>query len=191
MKKISILSLLFLSILHSIVFAQSIINKKGAFGEYINQENSFSFKYNKSWTVMTPVEVSKKTKGKMDTKDVVVFIVYDNDPDRNVNIKIHDIPRDNVTKSELSELKDSLDRQYPNMFRNFKKVSSRIVSISGVNALEYVMDTDRLSTTMRQKSLMIIKNQKNYVLTFTSQKTHYNKADTDCFQIIQSTFMVE
>lgn len=157
---------------------------------YVNNEYALSFKYPKSWLLMTPAEIRKKTKGRLDTKDVIVFVIHPSDPDRNVNIKVYDIEKDHLTKSELSDLQVMMDRQYPNMFESFRKLSSQLVRISDVNALEYVMDTGRSGTTMRHKSLMITKSRRNYVVTFTAQQEHFDEADNECFQVIQSSITI-
>ena len=117
--------------------AQETRKSKPEIGKYVNAVKGLSFQYPLSWTVMTPEEVTEKTKGQFDTKDTIVFVVNEKDPDKNVNIKSFPVPKDSATTAELQQLEGMIDQQYPQQFRGFKKVSAKIITVAGVKALEY------------------------------------------------------
>lgn len=158
--------------------------------KYVNKEFKMSFYYPKSWSIMSPAEATNKTNGILNTKDVIVFVINDRDFDKNVNIKSFEIPVNTVTVEELKGLEKMMDESYPNQFNGFVKVSSRIFNICGVNALEYISDSKRLNIVLRQKSLLIIINKRDYVITFTSPKEGFEKANKECFKLIESTLEI-
>lgn len=100
--------------------------------KYSNAQHGISFEYAASWTIMTPDEVAQKTKGVINTKGVIVFVVNDRDADKNVNIRLTPLSQQSASAAELRQLETDFDREGPRMFNGFKRVSARVVTVAGV-----------------------------------------------------------
>lgn len=95
-----------------------------------------------------------------------------------------------VTDADLATVEVQLDKQYRQTMSGYRKISSRRLDVAGARGLEFVFDTKRLDLSIRQKSLMIPKYGTNYVLTFTSPTSHYEKAEVSCFNVIMLTLKI-
>lgn len=78
-----------------------------------------------------------------------------------------------MTANELHQAAQYFDKKYPKEIQGFSKISSRVLNMCEVKALEYVYSMKRLNKPFHQKLIMIVKNNKNYVLTFTSPTEDY------------------
>ena len=173
------------------VEATTIPMADGRNSEYHDKELGISFWYPSAWKVMSPAEVREKTNGLLDAEGALVFVVNQADADQNVNVKSYKVPRDPASRTELEDLARTMDVENPKQLPGFSKISSGIISVSGVNALEYVLEVRRGDMLLRQKSVLLIKNRRDYVLTFTAPKDQYNDADKACFKTVHVTFNVK
>ena len=193
MKKIIVASGMLLLLTVELVIAQEkkINDIEPKLNRYFNDAYKLSFKYPSSWPALSPEEVIKKSKGQfVPDSNAIVFFINERDFDKNINIGIFNISKSSMTANEWQQVALFFDREYPKQFSGFKKISSKVLNISGVDALEYVYDTKRINKPFRQKSVTIVKNKRNYVLTFTSPRESYKNSDEECFQVIISTLKI-
>jgi ankyrin repeat protein len=140
---------------------------------------------------MTPEEVKQKTQGMMQiAKGAVLFLVSERDTDRNMNLQIVPAPADTVNASQLREFEREIDKSYPGQYPGFVKVSSSVVTVSGLPALEYVMDVKRIDKALRQRLVIVINKGTGYLLTFTSPLEMYAQANETCFDVVVKSFSV-
>ncbi|HEX4962150.1 MAG TPA: ankyrin repeat domain-containing protein [Thermoanaerobaculia bacterium] len=162
----------------------------GRNSEYRDKERGMSLWYPSGWRIMSPEQIREKTKGLLDVEGALVFLVNEADADQNINIKSYKVPRAEASPTELEGLARTMDKN-PQHLPGFSKIYSGIVPVSGQDALEYVLEVRRGRMTLRQRSVLLIKNGRDYVITFTAPKELYNNADRACFQTVQSTFRVQ
>jgi len=157
-------------------------------GVYENEEKGLSFKYPLSWTLMTPGEVVEKSRGVMaPATGAVIFVVNERDPDKNVNIIIVPAQKDYLTADELEQLEVMLDGEYPKIFTGFKKISAKLLTVAGVQSLEYVAEVDRVGKLLRVKGVMLVKEGRQVILTFTAPSESFSESDEACFETILDT----
>jgi tetratricopeptide (TPR) repeat protein len=189
-KKMSLLMVLMFLIAQSVISQNTNIEKQ-VLSKYSNTDYKISFQYPQNWIEMSPDEVTEKTQGVMSVDNAIVFLVNERDFDRNINIRVFENPLNSLSKSDINELILELDQEYPKQFNDFKKVSSKVSTISGVNALEYLMDNTRINMVLRQKCIIVVKNKLSYFITFTSPKVDFERSNRTCFEIILSTLELQ
>lgn len=72
------------------------------------------------------------------------------------------------------------------------KVSAATITLAGVPALEYVVDAVRGDgLAFRQKSVRLVKNRKEFLLTFTAPRSRFGDADQTCLQEVLGSLTIQ
>lgn len=158
---------------------------------YSDSKWDFSFAYPSSWHLYDNKSFTEKTGGLWNIPDAVVIVANTNDPEDNFFIKANPAPSGTVPQSVLQDMIGSLDQQYQQRYQGFRKLHAKIVEKAGARGIEYLMDTEREGTKLRQKVLLLIKNSKSFIWTFTTHRTRYDQVDKECFEGVLSSLKIK
>ncbi len=152
-----ILTTLFLA-LTTLSYSQTTTQKI----EYINQ--LYQIKYPKNWQLD-----SSKTMG----TDLIIFAPLENESDQfseNVNIIIQNLAGKNI---DLEKYKQITDKQFENPAFNIKVSESEIVKIGNESFYMTTYEMTQGKRRLKISSKCFIKNDKAFLVTFTSEIEKY------------------
>jgi len=190
MKKLQIIGYLFALLLITCnAFAE------GSQGEqlqtYSNRKWGFSFTYPRSWDLYSNRSFTEMTHGLWNVPNAVVIVVNKNDPEENFFVKAIPAPNGTIPKSALQDMIKSLDQAYQQQYQGFRKIQARIVEIAGARGIEYLMDSERECTKLRQMVLILIKNRKFFIWTFTAPRDRYGQVSKKVFEGVISNLQIK
>lgn len=155
---------------------------------YSNQEWNFSLKYPSAWDVFTKEDMLGKTRGLWSgAPNTVIAFANSKNLDENLFIQATPAPEGTPSEGNLKDLIKALDTEFPKHYPGFKKVSAFVTRIAGGVGIEYVMENKRLDTILRQREIIIIKNKRSFILTFTASKDSYDNVNRLYFQSVLDT----
>lgn len=156
--------------------------------EYITykyDERAFSFRYPKTWDVLTKGDILGKTQGRWSGgRNTVLAVVNSKNFDENVDIQAIAGPGQMPSRTELKEMIGLLDTEFPKHYPGFRKLSARIFKKRGCVGIEYIMENKRLDAVLKQREVILMIKGRTIILTFTAPKGSYNKVNTSCFQVL-------
>lgn len=161
------------------------------FKNYSNEKWGISFKLPSSWDIFSNEDVTQKTHGLWNVPDAIVIVANKTNPDENFFIKASHAPGGIIPKETLREMINSLDQEYPKHYQGFKKISAQLIEKAGGVGVEYIMDNEWGTTELRQKIILLIKNAKSFIWTFTSPKSKYDAVNKLCFDPTLNSLKIE
>lgn len=159
--------------------------------KYTDTTNKLSFAYPSTWKEMTSAE-ARKIMGANTSKYLTVVLSDPADSTQNVNVQVLPTAAEELSEAAFREFEASMDRQLPDSFPGFHKLSSRVGRLLDMPSLEYVFEATRPDgVRLRQKQLRTGKPGRELVLTFSARAEKYDAADARCFSIITNTLKLE
>jgi len=115
--------------------------------KYINDEWNFSFEYSSQWTVLTRQEAMAKIP-EIVNKDTQLIVFNEREPSENLNIQTTRVNEPPPSIAEFEQGIKLMDRYLPEQMPGSRKVSARVIDLTGVKAMEYVLETSVVSLTL-------------------------------------------
>ncbi|MFQ5965525.1 MAG: hypothetical protein ACE5KZ_14715 [Candidatus Scalinduaceae bacterium] len=178
-----------LFLIPSIGFGQDSLAGKSK--SYSNSKWDFSFIYPPTWDLYSNRTFSEMTHGLWNVPDAIVIVANTNDPEENFFVKANPAPSGTIPKSVLQDMIGSLDQQYRQRYKGFRKIYARITKMAGATGIEYVMDNERGKTKLRQMVLLLIKNNKSFIWTFTVHRNKYDRVNKEIFEVVLSSLRIK
>ncbi len=158
---------------------------------YSNNKWDFTFRYPPSWDLYSNRSFTEKTHGLWNVPDAIVIVANTNDPEDNFFVKANPAPSGTIPESALQDMIGSLDQQYRQRYQGFRKIHAKIIEMAGARGIEYLMDNEKDGTKLRQKVLLLIKNGKSFIWTFTAHRGRYDQVNKECFEGVLSSLRIK
>lgn len=144
---------------------------------YVNNQHGFGMNPPEGWTT--------DTSGAMGL--IVVFYAPINDDIReNINVLVDTLP----SGFNLSSYADSAKSQASNYLTNCTLISSNTRTVNGMNAYEYVYTYTQGIYALEGKQVIVEKNSKLIILTYTANTDDYNTYSQGLEQCLNSLKIV-
>jgi hypothetical protein len=157
---------------------------------YSDMVNNLSFSYPTAWAEMSSIEATQ-VMGASAAKYLTVFLYNPKDRNQNLNVQVLSTTAQDLSEIAFTEFAKEMDRQLPDAFSGFRKMSSRVGRLRDMALLEYVFEGTRPDgVRICQKQLRTGKPGKEVVVTFTAPAEAYDKANEMCFRVIVNSLTV-
>ncbi len=144
---------------------------------YVNNQHEFGMNPPEGWTT--------DTSGTMGM--IVIFYAPINDDIReNINVLVDTLP----SGFNLSSYADSAKSQASNYLTNCTLISSNTRTVSEMNAYEYVYTYTQGTYALEGKQVIVEKNSKLIILTYTANTDDYNTYSQSLEQCLNSLKIV-
>jgi len=160
---------------------------------YTIQQRGLSLRYPGDWLVMTPAELLKRANGNtIVTPECVLVIANPDNWNQNLTIQIKDVPGYNSpAPQELESFAGTINQQMGKELDGFKEVSHRIMNVANVPALVFDSSSLAWGQRQRQRSVLLVKQQRLYTITCTAIESEFADAETKSFQPIIDTLEID
>jgi hypothetical protein len=169
----------------------SITNNTQALKSYLDESRGFEFKYPTNWQVLDAAQLAAKSAGMITAGsggDIVLTVGNPEDWDQNLILKMPGRMDSDLTKEQLDNFAEQLDKSGPSNFENFKKISQNMIKVSGADALEFNTQSTQRGELFQQKEVIFTKNKVAFVIICTGKQNLFEKLDNEYFQVILQTF---